>query len=251
MPLVELGRPDDNLRDRNLDDFVALGVPRRHFQPLRTHKKRLRNNLARSKVNMKITQCVFDETNNTFRLKVPICVHTRKELATTHIVLEYKAKVVAARERKFPWGDFEPLSKSVRRASSPQIFRKAANCGGNLRVFPDSSPICQNDTPTSPELSCCYDINLDVPIFGLAFGRMEKTSWLEFELACKSEATNGCLQQWRFMLPIKVMTSGYSSIFEVDEGTRIDSTQDDYEEQPVSNDADLMPLRIEPADIVM
>ena len=63
-------RPHDNLRERNLDDFVALGVSWRRFQPLRTHKKRLRNDLAHSIVNMKIKQCIFDETNNTLRLTV-------------------------------------------------------------------------------------------------------------------------------------------------------------------------------------
>ncbi|KAI6788737.1 hypothetical protein KC361_g8881 [Hortaea werneckii] len=153
--------------------------------------------------------------------------------------MEYKAKVVAARERKFPWRNFEPIS-----------------------------------------WSCCYDVELDVPIFGLPFDWIEKTPWLEFELACKSETTNGCLQQWRSMLPIKVITSGYSSSYEMNEGTRNDSTQDDHEEPPVSNgcssshemdevtrkdftpddheeppvdgyfrNADPMPLRIKPADM--
>ena len=173
-PLVELGRPDDCLRERNLDESVALGVPRRHCQPLRTHKKRLRNDLARSKVNMKITQCTFDKTDNAVRLKVSICVHTRKELATLLGVTGYKAQVVAARQSKLPFRNFQPLSKSVRRACSPQMFKKASSCGGNTRVFPDSSPECQNDFPISPGWSFGYGITLDVPIFGLAFGWMEK-----------------------------------------------------------------------------
>ena len=82
-PLVELGRPHNNLRERNFDESVALGVPRRHCQPLCIHKKRLRNDLARSKVNMRITQYTSDKTGYAVTLKVSICAHSRKELATT------------------------------------------------------------------------------------------------------------------------------------------------------------------------
>ena len=150
--------------------------------------------------------------------------------------MEYKAEVVAARERKFLCRNFEPLSKSVKRACSPQTFRKVTGYGGNFGVFPDSSPVCQNDTPTSPGCPWCYSVNLDVPVLDLASGWMEKDLWLKFELACKSEVVNGYLQQWRSMLPIKDMTRGYNSRYNINEGPRHDFTQDDYENPPVSNE---------------
>ena len=149
--------------------------------------------------------------------------------------MEYKAKVVAARERKFPCRNFEPLSKRVKRAYSPQTFRNTTSYGGNFGVFPDSSPVCRTDTPTSPSCPCCYSVNLDVPVFDPASGWMEKDLWLSFELACKSEVVNGDLQQWRSVLPIKGMMSGYNSRYDINEGPRNDFTQDYHEDPPVSN----------------
>ena len=251
-PLVELGRPHNNLRERNFDESVALGVPRRHCQPLCIHKKRLRNDLARSKVNMRITQYTSDKTGYAVTLKASICAHSRKELATTLGITGHKAQVVAARERRLPFSSFQPLNKSVRRACSPQMLRRASSCGGNTRVFPDPSPKCQNDFAMSLGCAFCYGITLDVPISDLAVGWMEKRPWLRFEITCEGEGMNGCPGPWRFMVPIEIKKTDYSSSVEIDEGTWDVITQGGDEEVPSDGFPGYRPpLRVEPADIVI
>ena len=97
-----------------------------------------------------------------------------------------------------------------RRACSPQKFRKATSCGGNTRVSPGLTHICQNDVTAMPDHPC-YGITFEVPIFNLPPGWMDSVLQLEFELTCKLEVTNGSQIQFVFKHPVRFATSDPSS----------------------------------------